>query len=96
MKPRQRPTHHARARVYISRWLVLVLAVLILATPVTALPDAHVDFEQSNAFIVALLFASRYIFTVASTLIGPSMGITSVLWLVMRNDAAIQPRWSWM
>lgn len=34
--------------------------------------------------------------TISSNLLGPLMGIASVLWLMMRNDSAIDPRVAWM
>lgn len=34
--------------------------------------------------------------TISRSLIGPLMGISSMLWLMMRNDSAIDPRMAWM
>jgi hypothetical protein len=36
-----------------------------------------------------------YVVTMTSQMLGPLMGITSVLWFIMRNDAAIRPSFSW-
>lgn len=36
-----------------------------------------------------------YMVTMASQMLGPLMGITSVLWFIMRNDVAIRPSFSW-
>lgn len=33
---------------------------------------------------------------ITKTYLGPIMGITSVLWLIMRNDPAVKPELSWM
>ena len=40
-------------------------------------------------------FAIGYMVTMASQMLGPLMGVTSVLWFIMRNDAAVQPSFSW-
>lgn len=37
-----------------------------------------------------------YMVAMASQMLGPLMGITSVLWFIMRNDAAIRPSLSWL
>jgi hypothetical protein len=52
--------------------------------------------EPIVAFVTALVLTSYNLIAFSGTLIGPCMGISSVLWLVMRNDAAIDPKWSWM
>lgn len=41
-------------------------------------------------------FAVGYMVTMASQMLGPLMGVTSVLWFIMRNDAAVQPSFSWV
>lgn len=43
-----------------------------------------------------LLFLGQRTSELSSALVGPLMGITSVLWLMMRNNAAISPKASWM
>jgi len=40
-------------------------------------------------------FTVGYMVTMASQMLGPLMGVTSVLWFIMRNDAAVQPSFSW-
>ncbi|UPX18577.1 uncharacterized protein EKO05_0008871 [Ascochyta rabiei] len=83
-------------RAPLPAWLSFALAVLFLATPVTALPDADARGVDYYAVVTAILLATHYIATMTGSLIGPSMGITSVLWLVMRNDAAVEAKLSWM
>ena len=39
--------------------------------------------------------AVGYMATLASHMLGPLMGITSVLWFIMRNDTAVRPSFSW-
>jgi hypothetical protein len=44
-----------------------------------------------------VLYLTGYLVVALSTAIsGPSMGITRMLWLVMRNDAAISPKVPWI
>ncbi|KAH7089602.1 hypothetical protein FB567DRAFT_590411 [Paraphoma chrysanthemicola] len=43
-----------------------------------------------------LLLIGGNVVTFSSTLVGPLMGITSLLWLMLRNDPAISPKASWM
>lgn len=74
-----------------------MLVVCLLATPVAAQPDLTCGCrEPIVAFVAALILAGHHVVAFSELLIGPSMGISSVLWLVMRNDAAIEPKWSWM
>lgn len=42
-----------------------------------------------------VLVAAGLLTTTATSLLGPLMGISSVLWFIMRNDAAIKPSVSW-
>jgi len=43
----------------------------------------------------ATFIAAGYMLAMASQMLGSLMGVTSVLWFIMRNDAAIQPSFSW-
>ena len=80
------------------KWFTCVLAFCLLATPVAAQPDWDLSgcYEPIIAFLTALILTFYNLVALSGTLIGPCMGISSVLWLVMRNDAAIEPKWSWM
>jgi len=42
-----------------------------------------------------MLVVAGLLTTTAQTLLGPLMGVSSVLWFIMRNDAAIKPSISW-
>ncbi|KAF1967353.1 hypothetical protein BU23DRAFT_573244 [Bimuria novae-zelandiae CBS 107.79] len=42
-----------------------------------------------------LFLFGGYLMGAAKSLVGPLMGITSVLYFIMRNDAAVQPRLAW-
>lgn len=84
-------------RAACSKWLLLTLLLCLMATPAAAQPDYPSDwYEPIIALVDAMILASHQLVVFFATLIGPSMGISSVLWLVMRNDAAIEPKWSWM
>ncbi|KAH6642348.1 hypothetical protein C7974DRAFT_99812 [Boeremia exigua] len=79
------------------KWSFCILLLCLMATPVAAQPDHTHDWrEPIAAFVLAVILAGHHIIAFTETLIGPSMGISSVLWLVMRNDVAIEPKWSWM
>jgi hypothetical protein len=61
--------------------------------------------EEANAglprFAVGALtglvfLISGYLMGAARSFVGPLMGITSVLWFMMRNDPAVKPEVSWM
>lgn len=86
-----------RPRVSYSKWLPFFLALCLLASPVTARPDTMYGYSGPiTTAAEATIHVGQHIFNLSRTLIGPSMGISSVLWLVMRNDAAVEPKWSWM
>lgn len=51
---------------------------------------------RQRFFIQCCLLIGGVAFTVSSNLLGPLMGISSMLWLMMRNDSAIDPRLAWM
>lgn len=81
----------------LPNWLLLSLILFSLATPAAAQTDYTCGCEiPVSAAVATLLLAGHYVVAVTNTLTGPSMGILSVLWLVMRNDAAIEPKSSWM
>jgi len=95
---------------HLDRLLFAVL-FLMLAMPVSALDEPQALSPTAAAaaagyyyhprypvgFIVSLVLVIGQSFaSFSSTLVGPAMGITSVLWLMLRNDSAISPRASWM
>jgi hypothetical protein len=94
-------------RALASDWLVFAFALSLMVIPATALDEprpphqiAYGQYHAPEALVglctaAIVLFADRII-AYSSLLIGPSMGVTSVLWLMMRNDGAISPGSSWM
>lgn len=86
-----------RIQNHVPAWLVIILVFFALATPATAQDNLFESNAQSRLYAIEaaiLVFVHRAI-VFSGTTVGPLMGITSVLWLVMRNDAAIEPRSSW-
>jgi hypothetical protein len=55
-------------------------------------PGAGVQMAFVGTYI---LVAAGLLVTTAQSLLAPLMGISSVLWFIMRNDAAIKPSVSW-
>jgi hypothetical protein len=88
--------------------MILALAFFVLISPVTAFDDELHARPQAPRFrhhgywtpiaycLNILLLIGHQSVNSATTLVAPSMGITSVLWLMMRNDVAISPKASWM
>jgi hypothetical protein len=87
----------------------IILAILCCASliPHAAALENHVahpiapqHVRQGQAmqnFLVRIwLLFSVTALTASTNLPGPLMGVTSMLWLVMRNDPAINPHLSWM
>ena len=54
------------------------------------------DSARQGAFIQCFFVFGGMAATVSGNLLGPLMGISSILWLMMRNDSAINPRLAWM
>lgn len=101
-KIRARGTH-----AYVPTWLLLALTVTVWITPAGAfdepgtLSHSLVSHHHDNHTPIGPTFAlffliGQYVVAFSGFLVGPLMGITSVLWLMMRNDAAISPKASWM
>lgn len=69
-----------RTRAVIPKRLLLVLLICLLAIPVTTQPD-HVCCcpEPIITLVAATILVGQHIVTFSSMLIGPSMGISSVL-----------------
>lgn len=88
-------------------FLALALCAMQVVTPVAAADEpyalsyASAGRPRSYPVPVSLCFTlvvliGHYVLAFSGMLVGPWMGITSVLWLMMRNDAAIKPEVSWM
>jgi hypothetical protein len=86
------------SRAIMPKWFLCFVAFSVLATPVAAQPDRdpYGCYEPIITCLTAVILALYNLIALSGTLIGPCMGVSSVLWLVMRNDAAIEPKWSWM
>ena len=87
-----------KPRATMPKGLLCFLVFCLLATSVAAQHDQDLSsfYEPIIAFLTALIITLYNLIVLSGTLIGPCMGVSSVLWLVMRNDAAIEPKWSWM
>jgi hypothetical protein len=95
-------------RVHLSRQMILALAFFALISPATASDDESYSLSYASrtrhhghltpmAFCLAMLLLIGHKFgSWFTALVEPLMGIISVLWLMMRNDAAISPKASWM
>jgi hypothetical protein len=89
-------------------WILFAFAFCSLIMPAAALDDKsqtpvyatitqHTDIPNPASFYLAVLFHfGCQSFALSGALAGPLMGITSILWLVKRNDTAINPKLSWM
>lgn len=89
-------------------WPMFILTLFTLFSRATALDDeSHaLSFASSRRqsfywthiglCITLLLFIGQNFVALFGTLLEPSMGITSILWLMMRNDAAISPKMAWL
>jgi hypothetical protein len=99
--------HPRKTRARISMRLVAAFIILALVTPAAALDEPYALSSASAGqphnsrlrigfFFTILLLVGQYAVAFSGTLVGPLMGITSILWLMMRNDAAISPKASWM
>jgi hypothetical protein len=95
-------------RVRLPTQIIQALAFFVLFSPVTAFDnESHTPSNASRihhhgywtpiAYCLAiLLLIGHQSINWSKPLLAPLMGITSVLWLMMRNDDAISPKASWM
>jgi len=59
-------------------------------------PPPRFPIRVPLASIGATTFvAAGYLLAMASQMLGSLMGVTSVLWFIMRNDAAVRPSFAW-
>ncbi|RII24639.1 hypothetical protein CUC08_Gglean011649 [Alternaria sp. MG1] len=105
-----RPTKHLRKiRAGYPNVVSFAVLFLMLVTPAAAFDEPHALSPATAAagyhhgsrlpiglFFTLLVLIGQTVASFSSTLVGPMMGITSVLWLMMRNDSAISPKVSWM
>jgi hypothetical protein len=95
-----------RARLPVR--MILALAFFALFSPATAFDNEshslsyasrihhHGDWTPITYCLAILLLIGHQSVNWSKPLLATLMGITSVLWLMMRNDAAISPKASWM
>lgn len=89
--------------------LVAVLAIFtLLGSAHAAENDLYASFRTNDSgrtrghslgfsqLLALLILLGQFGAAASGALVGPLMGTTSVLWLIMRNDAAIDPKLSWM
>lgn len=107
--PAVAPCEHGRARsvLMLHRWLLLGFMFSMLFVPVATL-DVSSALSQATQdgyygchnligpALTLLLVIGHMFFIFSSNFVGPLMGMTGVLWLMMRNDTAINPKLSWM
>lgn len=86
------------SRNFNNMGLLYLLSFCLLVAPVSALPDGETSgcCEPIVTSVMVIILAGHHLFAFSGMLISPCMGISSVLWLVMRKDAAIEPKWAWM
>jgi hypothetical protein len=92
----------------LSLWLLVSLVFCALIIPTAALDNeshmlahasrSHVDVHWSpiGLCLTILFLVGHHFVALFHISVGPLMGTTSILWLMMRNDAAISPKVSWM
>lgn len=105
-RPHRSKRHFLETRALL--WPIFILALFTLFSRATALDDEshtlspassrrqHFNWTHVGLCITLLLFIGQNFVAIFGTLLEPLMGITSILWLMMRNDAAINPKMSWM
>lgn len=89
--------------------LLALLVLLILAAPAAAAEnDLYASFRTNgnghtrghslgiNQLLALAVLLGHYGVVASGALVGPLMGTTGVLWLIMRNDVAVDPKLSWM
>ncbi|KAF2826159.1 hypothetical protein CC86DRAFT_25642 [Ophiobolus disseminans] len=93
------------------KWLGLTV-VAILVAPTMAVDDqivplsAHTAGEVDAHNIIpnvafgtasgVIFLITGYLSSTTRTSVGPLMGISGVLWFIMRNDEAVKPSFAWM
>lgn len=104
-----RSLHSVRYLARLKTPLTLVLFVTLIG-PAAALDNEIILAQYPGATMMApdrraqmqmeflgtyILFVTTLLTATSKNLLGPLMGISSVLWFIMRNDAAIKPTISW-
>jgi hypothetical protein len=100
-------THAAHLCQALPAFVPWLLVALMCCIPVAAMDDnpyALSSYQHQAAhsqppigtLLHLCVFIGGLAVAVSSNIVGPLMGISSVLWLMMRNDPAVDPRISWM
>jgi hypothetical protein len=104
MEKEPRAAHRRQAFPAFVPWL---LVALMCCTPVAGMDDnpyvlssyqhqaAHSQ-PPIGTLLHLCVFIGGLAVAVSSNIVGPLMGISSVLWLMMRNDPAVDPKIAWM
>lgn len=58
--------------------------------------QSHIPEVATGTCTAVLFVFAGYLIGAARSMLGPLMGVSSVLWFIMRNDAAVKPGLSWM
>jgi hypothetical protein len=89
-----------RPMFFLAFFALLPLAAALdnesLALPLGPSTRHQFHWTHIGLCITILLVIGQSFVAFSGKLLEPSMGITSILWLMMRNDAAISPKLSWM
>ncbi|KAF2826157.1 hypothetical protein CC86DRAFT_417176 [Ophiobolus disseminans] len=99
-------SHETRARISMRLLAVLVLFALVVPTS-AADNDLYASFRNPTNHsgicwtiigpIVALpVLLGHYVVAYYGRAVAPSMGFSSVLWLLLRNDPAVDPKGIWL
>jgi hypothetical protein len=64
--------------------------------PMPEEPNADLPRFAAGALTGLVFLITGYLMGAARSFLGPLMGITSVLWFMMRNDPAVKPEISWI
>lgn len=100
-----RPTLHLLpGQAHVCLYLCFVAAFCAHIMPAAAADESRAISQAQDGghrvpiglFIPLLVLIGQCVVAYFGALVGPLMGITSLLWLMMRNDAAIDPKASWM
>ncbi|KAF2267604.1 hypothetical protein CC78DRAFT_530695 [Lojkania enalia] len=90
-----------RPTLSIPGYLIMAIFWLTLPLPVVAFGDdhyvlAHIPTRYDGRLLAFFFVIGSYVVILSKNSLGPLMGISSILWVMMRNDPAISPKLSWM
>jgi hypothetical protein len=99
--------HHMRLPTWWARVFVCLLCATLIPHaaaldyeyalgPIRPQPLSSQGQARQGFFMQCCLLIGGVAFTISNSVLGPLMGISSMMWLMMRNDSAIDPRLAWM